>query len=129
MRLLLDTHALVWHVYNDPKFSPAARTAIRDVTNEVWISPASYWEIAIKVHTRKWQLTDPYPVFMNTVLTTYPIQILPILAGHTARLIGLPDHHRDPFDRLLAVQALVEGLTLVSADAAFDPYGVTRIWA
>ena len=101
MKLLLDTHTLVWYVEADPKLPPARRTDIQDAANEVFVSPASYWEIAIKVHTGKWHLKLPYPLFMHTVLNVYGFQILPILAEHTARLIGLPDHHRDPFDRLL----------------------------
>jgi PIN domain nuclease of toxin-antitoxin system len=129
VRLLLDTHALVWYTHADPKLTTVARTAIDDVTNEIWISPASYWEIAIKVHLGKWALNQPYPQFMAGVANLYNFQILPILPDHTARLIGLPDHHRDPFDRLLVVQALAEGLSLVSADAAFDAYGVPRVWA
>lgn len=129
MRLLLDTHALVWYTHADPKLTAVARTAIQDATNEVLISPASYWEIAIKVHLGKWALNKPYPQFMAGVLNTYGFHVLPILPDHTARLIGLPDHHRDPFDRLLVAQALTEGLALVSADAVFDLYGVPRIWA
>jgi len=128
LRLLLDTHALVWYVQDDPKLPAARRTDIQDATNEVWVSPASYWEIAIKVHTGKWQLTLPYLVFMDTVLNVYGFRVLPILPDHTARLIGLPDHHRDPFDRLLIAQAIAEGLSLVSADAIFDQYGISRIW-
>ena len=129
MKLLLDTHALVWYVEADPKLPASRRTDIQDAANEVFVSPASYWEIAIKAHTGKWHLKVTYPVLMDTVLNVYKFQVLHILPGHTARLIGLPDHHRDPFDRLLIAQALVEGLTVVGADAAFDPYGVARIWA
>jgi len=129
VRLLLDTHAVVWYTYADPKLSPAARTAIRDATNEVWLSPASYWELAIKMHLGKWQLKHPYPVFIDTVLNGYGFRVLPILPEHTARLVGLPNHHRDPFDRLLIAQAIVEGMSVVSADATFDSYGVSRLWA
>jgi PIN domain nuclease of toxin-antitoxin system len=129
VRLLLDTHALVWYTHSDPNLTAAARTAIQDGTNEVWISPASYWEIAIKVHLGKWNLNQPYAAFLNIALNQYGFQILPILPDHTIRLIGLPDHHRDPFDRLLVAQATVEGMTLVSSDVVFDQYGVPRIWA
>ena len=128
MKLLLDTHALVWYVQADPTLPAARRTDIQDAANEVWVSPASYWEIAIKVHTGKWQLTLPYLVFMDTVLNVYGFQALPILPEHTARLIGLANHHRDPFDRLLVAQATAEGMSLVSADAIFDQYGISRVW-
>lgn len=67
MRLLLDTHALVWYTHVDPKLTTVARAVIEDATNEVWISPASYWEIAIKVHLGKWALNQPYPLFMDGV--------------------------------------------------------------
>ena len=128
-RLLLDTHALVWYVLNDPQLPARARAAIRTPANQVWVSPAAYWELAIKVHLGKWALSRPYPALMNLALNLYRFRVLPIKVGHTARLIGLPDHHRDPFDRLLAVQAQAEGLTLVSADAVFDRYAVPRLWA
>lgn len=129
MRLLLDTHALVWYTHADPNLPTTAQAAIQNGANEVWISPASYWEIAIKVHLGKWQLNHPYAAFMNIVLNQYGFQILPILPEHTARLIGLPNYHRDPFDRLLAAQAMAGGMPIVSVDATFDQYGVTRVWA
>lgn len=129
MRLLLDTQALVWYTHADPKLTTVAQTAIQNGTNEVLVSPASYWEIAIKVHLGKWALNRPYPDFMDIVLNVYGFQILPILPGHTTRLIGLPNHRRDPFDRLLIAQTLVEGVSIISSDATFDLYGVPRIWA
>ena len=94
----------------------------------MWISPASYWEIAIKVHLGKWTLNHPYQTFMDIVLNQYGFQILPILPAHTALLTGLADHHRDPFDRLLIAQATAEQMTLVSVDGIFDRYGVPRLW-
>ena len=129
MRRLLDTHALVWYTHAEPKLPAARRTDIQDATNEVCVSPASYWEIAIKVHLGKWKLNHPCPAFMNLVFNVYQFRMLPILPEHTARLIGLPDHHRDPFDRLMIVQSLAEGLTIVGADPVFDQYGVPRIWS
>jgi len=129
VRLLLDTQALVWYTHTDPKLTTVAKTAIQDGTNEVFVSPASYWEIAIKVHLGKWTLNRPYPDFMDVVLKVYGFQILAILPDHTARLIGLPNHHRDPFNRLLIAQTLAEGVSIVSLDATFDLYGVPRIWA
>ena len=128
MKLLLDTQAFLWFVLNDARLSPAARTLLVDPANELLFSPASYWEIAIKVHLGKWTLAQPYPDLIDSLWTVYGFQVLPILPAHTARLIGLPDHHRDPFDRLLIAQALAEGLTIVGTDVVFDQYGVLRLW-
>jgi PIN domain nuclease of toxin-antitoxin system len=125
---LLDTHALYWYIEGDSQLSATACTLIRDASNEVLISPASYWEIAIKISLGKWQLNSPYEDFLAIGLKHYGFLILPILPAHTARLIGMPFHHKDPFDRLLAAQALAEEVPLVSADTAFDDYGVTRWW-
>lgn len=128
MRVLLDTHVMYWYIEGDPQLSTTARTLIRDVSNEVLISPASYWEIAIKVSLGKWRLNRPYEDFIDIALKQYGFLLLPILPAHTARLIGIPFYHKDPFDRLLAAQALAEGIPMVSADSAFDDYDVTRLW-
>lgn len=128
MRILLDTHALYWYIEGDPQLSATARTLIQDALNDVLISPASYWEIAIKVSLEKWQLNRPYEDFIDIGLKQYGFLILPILPDHTARLIGMPFHHKDPFDRLLVAQALAEGIPIISADSALDDYGVTRLW-
>jgi PIN domain nuclease of toxin-antitoxin system len=129
VRVLADTHAIIWFALADARLSATAHTTLADPANEVFVSPASYWEIAIKVHIGKLNIIDPYPDLIDSLWTVYKFQILPILPEHTARLIGLPDHHRDPFDRLLIAQALVENLSVVSADATLDLYGVTRVWA
>ena len=129
MKLLPDTHAIVWFALPDPRLSATARTLLADPANEVFVSPASYWEMAIKVHLGKWQLGQPYPDLIDSLWTDYGFNVLPIRPEHTARLIGLPDHHRDPFDRLLIAQAITEGLMVVGADAVFDRYGVARLWA
>ena len=128
MRVLLDTHALLWYTLADPQLSSVARTLILDPANEILISPASYWEIAIKVSIGKLPLHRPYEDFMDVCLDQYKFVILPVEPRHTAALIAMPFHHKDPFDRLLIAQCLVEGIPIVSADRAFDPYGVTRLW-
>jgi len=130
VRLLLDTHAIYWYIENDPQLSGAARALIQDASNEILISPASYWEIAIKVSIGKWRLNRPYEEFIDIGLNRYGFQILPILPMHTARLVGLPfpPGHKDPFDRLLLAQAMAESISIVSADAALDAYGVSRLW-
>ena len=121
---------MYWYIEDDPQLSGRARTLIQDASNEILISPASYWEIAIKVSIGKWRLNRPYEEFIDIGLNRYGFQVLPILPTHTARLIGLPfpPGHRDPFDRLLVAQVLVEQIPIVSADSPFDAYGVTRLW-
>ena len=130
MRLLLDTHSMFWYIEDDPQLSGRARTLIQDASNEILVSPASYWEIAIKISIGKWRLNRPYEEFIDIGLNQYGFQVLPILPTHTARLIGLPfpQGHRDPFDRLLVAQVLVEQIPIVSADSPLDAYGVTRLW-
>jgi PIN domain nuclease of toxin-antitoxin system len=130
VRLLLDTHTMYWYIEDDAQLSGRARTLIQDASNEVLVSPASYWEIAIKISIGKWRLNRPYEEFIDIGLNQYGFQVLPILPTHTARLIGLPfpKGHKDPFDRLLVAQALVEQIPIVSADSPLDAYGVTRLW-
>lgn len=128
MRLLLDTHAFLWFVTNDPQLSATAQALIADPTNDVYLSPASYWEIAIKVSIGKYPLTVPFETFFTTVILGNDFEVLPVEVRHAARLATLPMHHKDPFDRMIVAQALVEGMPVVSADPALDPYGVTRLW-
>jgi PIN domain nuclease of toxin-antitoxin system len=128
MRLLLDTHVLLWLLANDPKLSPAARAAILDPANERWLSPISLLEIALKNRLGKLPLPDPFGVMFPASLTASDIHLLPLEPQHIEPMTTLPLHHKDPFDRLLAATALVEGLTLVSADAAFDGCGLVRCW-
>jgi PIN domain nuclease of toxin-antitoxin system len=128
MRVLLDTHALLWFLLDDPQLSLAARLLIENPATEVDVSPASYWEIAIKIGKEKYTLPEPYEVFMVRELADNEFRILPVEIRHTALLTTLASHHRDPFDRLLIAQSLVEGIPIVSVDEAFDPYGVTRLW-
>ena len=128
MKVLLDTHTLYWFIEDDPQLSPKARTVVSDPTNEVLFSPASYWEMAIKISLGKWQLNRPYEDFLDIALNQYGFVVLPIQPTHTVQLIGLPFHHKDPFDRLLVAQALVEQIPIVGSDDQLDAYGVTRIW-
>jgi PIN domain nuclease of toxin-antitoxin system len=126
--LLLDTHTLLWYALGDPHLSSTARALILDPANEALISPASYWEIAIKVSLNRLALHQPYEDFIDVCLNQYRFVVLPVEARHTAALIAMPFHHKDPFDRLLIAQALVENIPIVSVDVALDPYGVTRLW-
>jgi PIN domain nuclease of toxin-antitoxin system len=128
LKLLLDTHALLWFYLDDPKLSDAARLIILDPANVKLVSPASYWEIAIKVSLGKYILTKPHAEAMHDAIDRNGFGVLPIEPTHTATLATLPFHHRDPFDRLIIAQALTEGLAIVGADTQFDAYGVTRYW-
>jgi len=126
MSLLLDRHALLWFLLDDPRLSTTARDAIADHPEPVLLSPASLWEIAISLG--KYELAMPYTDSWDQQLTVNDLQLLPITLAHTARVASLPFHHRDPFDRMLIAQALEEGVYIVGNDGAFDAYGVTRKW-
>lgn len=128
MNLMLDTHAFLWFIAGDSNLSQAARSAIEDVNNVRYVSIASLWEIAIKISIGKFILDEPFEVLIPEQLAKNRIELLNISVAHTARIASMPFHHRDPFDRLIAAQAKIEQLTLVSVDAAFDAYGVTRLW-
>jgi PIN domain nuclease of toxin-antitoxin system len=128
LNVLLDTHALLWYYLADPQLSLPARTTIEDAANRIFVSPVSHWEIAIKLSTGKYTLHVPFPTFVQEAIDDNGFTILPIESRHTAELVGLPYHHRDPFDRLLIAQAIVEQMPIISADAVFDSYPIRRIW-
>lgn len=128
MKLLLDTHALLWFLLDDAALSDNAKKHIAVADNEIFVSPASYWEIAIKIALGKYRLPESLEIFMTRELVDNDFSILPISIRHTARIIDLPFHHRDPFDRLIVAQSLVEAMPLVSADATLSAYGIERIW-
>ena len=128
MRVLLDTHSFLWFILNDNQLSGLAKATIEDPANDVEVSPASYWEIAIKIRLGKYGLPQPYQRFMESQIAKNDFRILHIEPRHTSLLTTMPFHHRDPFDRLLAAQALVENIAIVSGDAVLDTYGVARIW-
>lgn len=128
MKVLLDTHTFLWFVLNSSQLSQNARQVLEDSNTDVFISPASYWEMAIKVRKGKLELLCSYDEFMKNGIVGNDFEILPVSVSHTSQLTTLPEHHRDPFDRLIIAQAIVESLPLVGNDAAFDDYGVNRIW-
>jgi len=123
VRLLLDTHVVIWWQTDDHRLNGAARHAIA-TADIVWLSAASGWEATIKAALGRLRLDEPFSVVVHADDFTE----LPISLEHTARLAGLAPHHADPFDRLLVAQALVEGATLVSHDRALEPYNVPTIW-
>ena len=127
MRLLLDTHALLWWLAGDRKLSAAARSAIGDEENIVFVSAASAWEISTKHRLGKLD-ANALVGEMAAVLAEQDLQTLDITVDHAERAGLLPGEHRDPFDQMLIAQAQAENLTLVSKETAFDGYGITRLW-
>jgi PIN domain nuclease of toxin-antitoxin system len=125
MRLLIDSHAFIWAVDDVPRLTQAA---MQDPANELFLSAASIWEMAIKVSVRKMTLSLPYRQWMDKAICDLGLSILPITVDYAEVCAGLPWHHRDPFDRLLIAQAQVEALSVVSGDSQLDAYSITRIW-
>jgi PIN domain nuclease of toxin-antitoxin system len=128
MRLLLDTHTLLWFCEGNPILSATARAAIEDDSNERYVSHATAWETAIKVSIGKLKLQSDYRVIFPGVLDANGFLFLPPAVEHYEALLPLPRHHGDPFDRLIIAQAQVEGLTVVTCDAHFSAYGVPVLW-
>jgi PIN domain nuclease of toxin-antitoxin system len=128
MRALLDTHAFLWWIGNDPRMSTRAREIIADDGNEIVLSAVSAWEIAIKASLVRFAMRGDIAAFVNSHVTANGFEVLPLLIDHALRVASLPDHHRDPFDRALVAQAQVEGLALLTADRAISHYSVKILW-
>lgn len=127
MQLLLDSHTIIWHINGDTQLSTKALALVSDESHERWISPASIWEIAIKVNLGKLQLNRSFHD-LNIFLSTNNFLWMPIEFEHLVRAASLPLHHRDPFDRMLIAQALTENMTVVTKDPNFPLYGVETVW-
>src|SRR5688572_15250497 len=127
MRILLDTHAFLWYLSDDPRLPAPFLAAIQDPANEVYLSAASVWEAVVKYHTGKLPLPAPPEVFLPTQREVHRIASLAIDEGAMPYLAGLPPLHRDPFDRLLVAQALQHGLTLATADPIVRAYPVPTL--
>ena len=128
MKLLLDTHTLLWFIAGSPDLTASARTLIEDASNEKFVSIVSIWETAIKVSIGKMSLSAPFDNLFPHQLQINGFALLPVKIEHTSVVTTLPFHHRDPFDRLLTAQAMEESMTLVSVDKVFDDYGANRLW-
>jgi PIN domain nuclease of toxin-antitoxin system len=128
VKFLLDSHTLLWFLLNDTQLSENAKSIIADSSNNIFISPASYWEIAIKISLGKYLLDQPFADFFEQELIKNEFSIIPITIQHAEVVCSLPFHHRDPFDRLLIAQAIAENIPVLSNDKAFDKYPVTRLW-
>ncbi len=128
MRYLLDTHALLWFIAEDKQLSSSGQRLILDSSSEIFISTASLWEIAIKINIGNLALNKPFEQLFPDELDFHGIEILDITVDTLVQLTTLPLHHRDPFDRLIIAQAIVEGIPIIGKDEAFDLYDVKREW-
>ena len=128
MRLLLDTHALLWWLDGDRSLTRRARTAITDEDNVIFVSAASAWEITTKARLGKLPGADAVAEDVVGAIASQGFSSLDITMLHAQRAGRLPGAHRDPFDRMLIAQAQLEDLTLVSNETVFDKYGVSRLW-
>ena len=128
MKILLDSHALIWAVDDPSQLGRQAEVALRDPANNLFMSAGTAWELSIKIGLGKLTLSLPFRQWMGSAMTDLGVSLLPITVDHADEQSRLPKHHGDPFDRLLIAQAHVEGLTIVSNDAVFDQYGAARVW-
>jgi PIN domain nuclease of toxin-antitoxin system len=127
MRILLDTHIFIWMATEPERLSPKLTASIIDRHNTLFLSLVSIWEIQIKVALGKLDLMGELAITVDTQIEENSIQLLDIDLPHIYALSNLPDHHRDPFDRLLIVQSQVEKMTLATVDRAFDRYEIDRL--
>ncbi len=128
MRVLVDTHALLWWALDDPGLSRKARTVISSFGSEVFVSAATAWEIAAKARIGKLPGAVPFASDFTAWIDRFGFRELPISVDHGQRAGLLPGDHRDPFDRMLIAQAQAGNLPLVSNEEVFDSYRVRRIW-
>jgi PIN domain nuclease of toxin-antitoxin system len=128
MRVLIDSHALIWYVDQDKLLSLASRAAISDPTNDLLLSAGTIWEIGIKAGLGKLVLTQPFKFWMDQAISDLQVTVLPLSVDYVDVQLKLPKHHGDPFDRLIVAQAIVEQVPIISVDASLDAYGITRIW-
>jgi len=128
MRVLLDTHAFLWLVTDDSRLSRKSRSVFLDDCNDILISAVTGFEIAVKYSLGKLGLSQRPDLFIAERIEANALTVLPLAMGHAIAVGSLPFHHRDPFDRLLIAQALIERIPVLSNDKVFNAYGVKRIW-
>jgi len=128
MRVLLDTHAFVWLTSGDRRLSALARRIVEDRNNDTYVSIVSCWEIAIKVSLGRLEVAAPLAELFTDEIEGNGMTLVTVERSHLLELTKLPLAHKDPFDRLLAAQARIANLALISNDQAMDAYGISRIW-
>lgn len=128
MRALLDTNAFLWFISGSERLSKTARNTIADTDNDLVLSIASLWEIAIKTSLGKLHLAISFDRLIHDQIEQNAIDILPIHVDHLTKIITLEFHHRDPFDRLIIAQGMAENIPVITSDAQFNNYPVDVIW-
>jgi len=128
VHFLLDTHTFLWWITDDPHLSERARQVISDPGNDIFLSAASGWEMAIKTQLGKLQLPDHFEQFIAEQLFRNNITSLPVMMSHALHVQSLPLHHRDPFDRLLIAQSQLEKMPIITTDSVFADYDVEIVW-
>lgn len=128
MNLVLDTHAFLWIVSDDKKLSRKVKKLFLNKSNEIYLSAASIWEMAIKISLGRLTLDEPLESFIETHAVGNNIKILDIRSKHLYKIENLPFHHRDPFDRIIIAQCMIENYSIAGSDKAFDSYPVSRVW-
>jgi PIN domain nuclease of toxin-antitoxin system len=128
MNFLLDTHTFIWFIEGNESLPSQLRPLISNPEHGMYLSIASLWEMAIKVGQGKLDLGYPFEILIPEQLQRNTITVLGISLEHIFHVTKLPLHHRDPFDRLIIAQSLVNAIPVIGVDSSFDPYGVTRIW-
>ncbi len=128
MNILLDTHVFIWSTGNPEKLSQTVTDLLTDTSNTWILSIASVWEMQIKVQLGKLNLNSTLPTLIDNQQRVNNLQILPIELTHIYALNNLPSHHKDPFDRILIAQGMVEHMPIVGIDEVFDNYPIQRLW-
>lgn len=130
MKLLLDTHSLLWYAEGDAQLSGLALNHIQDPANDLYLSMASVWEVAIKCGLKKLQLAGGYRKYLSDAIRQCGAKLVPISFGDCVRYesLAFPSQHRDPFDRMIITHTFQHGLDVLGADTSFDAYGLSRIW-
>ena len=128
MKYLLDTHVFLWFILDNEKISSKALNIISNRNNELFLSAASGWEVAIKAHLGKIQLNNNPEIFIPEHLSANSIKSLPIKMSHMLHTFTLPFHHKDPFDRLIISQAQLEKMSIITADPLFEKYTIKLLW-
>ena len=128
MKVLLDTHTFLWWITDSPLISSKVRDIVQNADNEIFLSAASGWEIAIKVQLGRIHLPDKPSIYLAKQMSLNAFQPLTITMSHSLYICNIPDIHKDPFDRIIIAQAILEGMPLLTKDSNMPKYGIQIIW-